>query len=38
MVRQCHPYELPELIAVPIGDGLKAYLDWLATETLTISG
>ncbi|HWN30933.1 MAG TPA: divalent-cation tolerance protein CutA [Burkholderiales bacterium] len=38
MVRQCHPYELPELIAVPIGDGLKAYLDWLAAETLTISG
>ena len=38
MVRQYHPYELPELIAVPIGDGLKAYLDWLATETLTVSG
>ncbi|MFI4922104.1 MAG: divalent-cation tolerance protein CutA [Burkholderiales bacterium] len=40
MVRQYHPYELPELIAVPISDGLKAYLDWLAIETqsLTISG
>jgi periplasmic divalent cation tolerance protein len=38
MVRQYHPYELPELIAVPISDGLKAYLDWLASETLTIRG
>lgn len=24
-----HPYELPELIAVPIDDGLPAYLGWL---------
>lgn len=24
-----HPYELPELIAVPIGDGSEAYLQWL---------
>jgi periplasmic divalent cation tolerance protein len=40
MVRQYHPYELPELIAVSISDGLKAYLDWLAVETqsLTITG
>ena len=38
MVKQYHPYELPELITVPISDGLKAYLDWLTSETLTISG
>ncbi len=38
MVRKYHPYELPELITVPISDGLKAYLEWLATETLTIAG
>jgi periplasmic divalent cation tolerance protein len=25
-----HPYELPELIALPIGDGHRPYLDWLA--------
>lgn len=25
-----HSYELPELIAVPIGDGHRPYLDWLA--------
>jgi periplasmic divalent cation tolerance protein len=29
-----HPYELPEIIAVPIERGLPAYLDWLVAETL----
>jgi periplasmic divalent cation tolerance protein len=24
-----HPYELPEIIAVPIEDGLGAYLSWI---------
>jgi len=24
-----HPYELPEIIAVPINTGLPAYLDWV---------
>lgn len=33
IVRAEHPYALPELIAVPIQQGLPAYLDWLATET-----
>jgi periplasmic divalent cation tolerance protein len=28
-----HPYELPEIIAVPIERGLTAYLDWVAAET-----
>ena len=27
----CHPYELPEIIAVPLEDGLREYLDWIAT-------
>lgn len=26
---ELHPYELPEIIAVPIGDGLKQYLEWI---------
>ena len=26
-----HPYELPELIAVPVAQGLEAYLDWVRT-------
>lgn len=33
LVRAMHPYELPELIAIPITHGLPPYLDWLATET-----
>lgn len=28
-----HPYELPEIIAVPVVAGLPAYLAWIATET-----
>src|SRR5690242_21948671 len=31
--REGHPYELPEIIAVPIDGGLPAYLDWVAAET-----
>ncbi|HKU79266.1 MAG TPA: divalent-cation tolerance protein CutA [Rhodanobacteraceae bacterium] len=30
-----HPYEVPELIAFEITDGLPAYLEWLASETAT---
>ena len=32
-IRAGHPYELPEIIAVPIERGLAAYLDWVAAET-----
>jgi len=32
-IREKHPYELPEIIAVPIDRGLPAYLAWLAAET-----
>jgi len=32
-IRSLHPYELPEIIAVPIERGLGAYLDWVRTET-----
>ena len=28
-----HPYELPEIIAVPIDQGLPAYLQWVSAET-----
>ena len=28
-----HPYQLPELIALPIEQGLPDYLAWIATET-----
>lgn len=32
-IRRHHPYELPEIVAVPITDGLPAYLDWIAATT-----
>jgi periplasmic divalent cation tolerance protein len=32
-LRAAHPYELPEIIAVPVERGLPAYLDWVAAET-----
>jgi len=32
-IQEAHPYELPEIIAVPIERGLTAYLDWVAAET-----
>lgn len=32
-IRAAHPYELPEIVAVPIERGLSAYLDWVAGET-----
>ena len=32
-IRANHPYELPEIVAVPIERGLPAYLDWVVAET-----
>ena len=32
-IRANHPYELPEIIAVRIADGLPAYLQWVESET-----
>jgi len=36
-LRELHPYELPELIAVEVRTGLPAYLDWVAAETTPLS-
>lgn len=33
-IRARHPYELPEIIAVPVAHGLPEYLQWVAAETL----
>ena len=33
IVRALHPYDVPELIALPITQGLPAWLAWLAQET-----
>jgi periplasmic divalent cation tolerance protein len=32
-LRQLHPYDLPEILALPVERGLSAYLDWVADET-----
>ena len=32
-IRARHPYEVPEIVAIPVAAGLPAYLDWVAAET-----
>ena len=32
LITAAHPYDMPEIIAVPIQDGLPAYLNWIAEE------
>ncbi len=31
-VRRRHPYDVPELLAVPVTHGLDAYLNWVGEE------
>jgi periplasmic divalent cation tolerance protein len=31
-LRQLHSYELPELVALPVVDGLDSYLDWISAS------
>jgi periplasmic divalent cation tolerance protein len=33
LIRAHHPYELPEIIQLPITGGLPEYLDWVEKET-----
>lgn len=32
-IKAMHPYEVPEIVALPIAHGLPAYLNWVAAET-----
>lgn len=32
-LRKLHPYELPEIIALPVSAGLPEYLTWVVQET-----
>ncbi len=32
-IRLAHPYELPEIVAVPVERGLPGYLAWVVAET-----
>ena len=34
-IRSAHPYETPEIVAIPIVDGLPEYLAWVVAETQT---
>jgi periplasmic divalent cation tolerance protein len=33
-IRELHPYELPEIVAIHVNEGLPEYLRWVAAETL----
>jgi periplasmic divalent cation tolerance protein len=33
VVRALHPYEVPEIVAIPVVAGLPAYLRWVVDET-----
>lgn len=33
LIKAEHPYEVPEIIAVPLSAALPAYLEWVRTET-----
>jgi len=32
-VKELHPYEVPEVISIPVGDGYQPYLSWVLAET-----
>ena len=32
-IRAQHPYELPEILAVPVVRGLEPYVEWIVAET-----
>lgn len=32
-ITEQHPYEVPEIIALPVSAGLPAYLNWLTAQT-----
>ena len=32
-IRQHHPYQVPEILALPVLDSLPAYRDWVYAET-----
>ncbi|MEJ5376320.1 MAG: divalent-cation tolerance protein CutA [bacterium] len=33
VVRSLHPYELPEILALDVADGLADYMNWVCQET-----
>ena len=35
-IREVHSYELPEIVALPIVDGLEPYLSWIAASVAAV--
>ena len=33
LIVSLHPYDVPEIVAVELDNGLKPYLDWIVSET-----
>ena len=31
-LKELHPYEVPEILALPVAAGLAGYLEWLGAE------
>ena len=38
VIKELHPYDLPEIVAFPIERGLAEYLEWVNSETVTEIG
>ncbi len=36
-IEEYHPYDVPEIIKLPVTDGLPGYLDWLDSTTGPLS-
>lgn len=34
VVHKLHPYEVPELLTLPVDGGIPAYLEWLTEQTI----
>jgi periplasmic divalent cation tolerance protein len=37
-VKRDHPYEVPELLQIPVEAGLERYLEWVKAETVAAEG
>ena len=37
-IKSLHPYELPEIVAVPVAHGSSDYLEWINAATVTEIG
>ncbi|MEO8003417.1 MAG: divalent-cation tolerance protein CutA [Betaproteobacteria bacterium] len=33
IIRANHPYELPEIVGIPVAHGLPAYLEWVSAQS-----